>query len=867
MKNHRKRLVAVLLFLAAACLSVFAQAPLTDNMPAGGVLGQADFVTRTTGKTSSTMNNAFGVAIDPTTGKLFVADRNNNRVLRFSSTAKLTTGGAAEAVLGQPNLDTNTANTGGISAATMNTPVRLYVDAAGRLWVSDYGNRRVLRFDNASAKATGAAADGVLGQPDFVTNTAGTTAGKMNRTTGVFVDGGGRLWVAERDNNRVLRFDNAAAKANGANADGVLGQPDFVTGTTGLSATKMNEPFGVFVDAGGRLWVADDVNNRVLRFDNAAAKANGAAADGVLGQTGFTTNNAPNPTQSGMSNVRGVFGDAQGRIYAVEEFNNNRILIFNNAAAKANGANADNVLGQANFVTSAAAVPPTASSLASPNSMFIDNAANQIWVADAGNNRVVRFDVSDVTFKAGLPAGGVLGQADFVTRTTGKTSSTMNNAFGVAIDPTTGKLFVADRNNNRVLRFSSTAKLTTGGAAEAVLGQPNLDTNTANTGGISAATMNTPVRLYVDAAGRLWVSDYGNRRVLRFDNASAKATGAAADGVLGQPDFVTNTAGTTAGKMNRTTGVFVDGGGRLWVAERDNNRVLRFDNAAAKANGANADGVLGQPDFVTGTTGLSATKMNEPFGVFVDAGGRLWVADDVNNRVLRFDNAAAKANGAAADGVLGQTGFTTNNAPNPTQSGMSNVRGVFGDAQGRIYAVEEFNNNRILIFNNAAAKANGANADNVLGQANFVTSAAAVPPTASSLASPNSMFIDNAANQIWVADAGNNRVVRYDVGLGGPTTSVREVSGQRPTAYALLQNFPNPFNPSTSIRFSLPHAGNVSLEVYNVLGERVAVLLDQSMPAGSFDVQFHAAGLPSGMYLYRLQANGYSSVNKMMLLK
>jgi len=867
MKNQHKRLVATLLLLVALCLSAFAQAPLTDNMPATGVLGQVDFVTRTTGKTSSTMNNAFGVAIDPTTGKLFIADRNNNRVLRFSATAKLTTGAAAEAVLGQPNLDTATANTGGISAATMNTPVRLYVDAGGRLWVSDYGNRRVLRFDNASAKATGAAADGVLGQPDFVTSTAGTTAGKTTRTTGIFVDGSGRLWVAERDNNRVLRFDNAAAKANGANADGVLGQPDFVTGTTGLSATKMNEPFGVFVDAGGRLWVADDVNNRVIRFDNAAAKANGAAADGVLGQTNLTTNNAPNPTQSGMSNVRGVFGDAAGRIYAVEEFNNNRILIFNNAAAKANGGNADNVLGQANFVTSAAAVPPTASSLASPNSMFIDNASNQIWVADAGNNRVVRFDVNDVTFKAGLPASGVLGQVDFVTRTTGKTSSTMNNAFGVAIDPTTGWLFVADRNNNRVLRFSSTAKLTTGAAAEAVLGQPNLDTNTANTGGISAATMNTPVRLYVDAFGRLWVSDYGNRRVLRFDNASAKATGAAADGVLGQPDFVTSTAGTTAGKMTRTTGIFVDGSGRLWVAERDNNRVLRFDNAATKANGANADGVLGQPDFVTGTTGLSATKMNEPFGVFVDAGGRLWVADDVNNRVIRFDNAAAKANGAAADGVLGQTTLTTNNAPNPTQSGMSNVRGVFGDAQGRIYAVEEFNNNRILIFNNAAAKANGANADNVLGQANFVTSAAAVPPTASSLASPNSMFVDNAGKQIWVADAGNNRVVRFDVGLGGPTTSVREVPGQRPTSYALLQNFPNPFNPTTSIRFSLPQAGTVTLEVYNVLGERVAELVNQNMPAGSFDVQFNASALPSGMYLYRLQANGFSSVNKMMLLK
>jgi DNA-binding beta-propeller fold protein YncE len=228
-----------------------------------------------------------------------------------------------------------------------------------------------------------------------------------------------------------------------------------------------------------------------------------------------------------MNNVRGVFGDAVGRIYTVEEFTNNRILVFNNAANLANGANADNVLGQANFLTGTAALPPTISSFSSPNGIYIDNANNQIWIADAGNNRVLRFAVNDLTFKPNMPASGVLGQLDFVTRTTGKTASTMNNVFGVAVDPTTGKLFVADRNNNRVLRFSSAAKLTSGAAAEAVLGQPD---DTTNTSGLSAVKMTTPVRLFVDAAGRLWVSDYGNRRVLRFDGASAKATGAAADG-------------------------------------------------------------------------------------------------------------------------------------------------------------------------------------------------------------------------------------------------------------------------------------------------------------------------------------------------
>jgi streptogramin lyase len=441
----------------------------------------------------------------------------------------------------------------------------------------------------------------------------------------------------------------------------------------------------------------------------------------------------------------------------------------------------------------------------------------------------------------------------------------MNNVFGVAVDPTTGKLFVADRNNNRVLRFSSAAKLTSGAAAEAVLGQPD---DTTNTSGLSAVKMSTPVRLFVDAAGRLWVSDYGNRRVLRFDGASAKATGAAADGVLGQPDFVTNTTGTTAAKMSRTTGIFVDGSGRLWVGERDNSRVLRFDNAAAKANGANADGVLGQPDFVTGTTGLSATKMNEAWGVYVDAGGRLWVADDANNRVLRFDGAAAKANGAAANGVLGQPDFTTNSSPSPTQSGMSNVRGVFGDAVGRIYTVEEFANNRILVFNNAANLANGANADNVLGQANFLTGTAALPPTVSSFSSPNGIYIDNANNQIWIADAGNNRVLRFDVTIGGPTTGVNDRPDLSPTDYALAQNYPNPFNPGTTITFALKTTERATVTVYNLLGQTVATLFDGVAKANErYSLSFNASNLPSGVYFYALRSATRNEAKKMVLMK
>jgi sugar lactone lactonase YvrE len=338
------KICAGALLMTIASLPAFAQVPLSNYLPATGVIGHADFTTGTSGTTVSTLQAPSGVAVDPTTGKLFIVDRYNNRVMRWGSSAKYSNGSAAEAVLGQQDFVTATS---GLSATKLNDPLRAYVDASGRLWVSDYGNNRVLRFDGASAKATGAPADGVLGQPNLTTNSSGTTAAKMNGPVGVFVEGMGRLWVTDRLNHRVLRFESAAAKPDGANADGVLGQANFTAGTSGLSSTKFNRPMGVFADAGGHLWVCEDDNNRIVRFDSAAAKPNGAPADGVLGQPDFTSN-AKNATRSGVSNVRGVSGDEAGRLYVVDE-SNNRVVIFYDAASKPNGANADVVLGQPGF--------------------------------------------------------------------------------------------------------------------------------------------------------------------------------------------------------------------------------------------------------------------------------------------------------------------------------------------------------------------------------------------------------------------------------------------------------------------------------------------------------------------------------------
>ena len=94
----------------------------------------------------------------------------------------------------------------------------------------------------------------------------------------------------------------------------------------------------------------------------------------------------------------------------------------------------------------------------------------------------------------------------------------------------------------------------------------------------------------------------------------------------------------------------------------------------------------------------------------------------------------------------------------------------------------------------------------------------------------------------------------------------QELSGT-PETYGLSQNFPNPFNPATVIRYAIPVAGDVEITVYNSLGQKVRSLVEGYKEAGNYQVTFEAADLPSGLYLYELRSGGYTSVRKMILMK
>ena len=363
MSPYKTHLSLAVVLTMTACLSQRVHAQnWVNGQPAIFEIGQTGFNQNLQGATNGA--NGFYqpefVVVDPATGKVFVSDPYRDGVLRFPSTAAMQNGAAAEAILGLPNFF-GLGNSQPPTASTLVYPCGLAIDAAGNLWVADASNLRVVRYANAATIPSGTAASEVLGQPnftDYISYIEAPTASSMSLPVGVFCSGT-TLWVADYYNFRILRFDNAASKANGAPADAVFSVPSFTYWASQnplpVAANSLAYPNQLYVDAADNLWVADVTNNRVLMFPNASFAVN-ATNGGIGGPATLVlgqtnfTDNSPGTTASTMSYPDGVYGDAAGNLY-VSEAGNNRVLVFQNAASLPNGAAATYVLGQPDFTS------------------------------------------------------------------------------------------------------------------------------------------------------------------------------------------------------------------------------------------------------------------------------------------------------------------------------------------------------------------------------------------------------------------------------------------------------------------------------------------------------------------------------------
>jgi uncharacterized protein (TIGR03437 family) len=700
-----------------------------------------------------------------------------------STTNKITLNATPTRVIGQTSLNVTSASPNLVEGREFYNPQSVAVDTSTNppgLYVSDTANNRVLGFHSAVGFANGKKADIVVGQVDFASTFAagpGTprTTG-IAAPTGVAVDRSGNLYVADSNNNRILRFPKPFQQTGTQVPDLVIGQSGFTTrnpNSGGISASTLalsgaSGVAQVFIafDATGNLWVPDVFNNRVLRF-NASVLGSGAApgppADLVLGQVDFVTNsyNAPaNPLASltAFTQPTGIAFDPAGRLFVSESVSGrrSRVLIWNPPFF--NGEPATRLLGVVQDFQ-----PPTTSEYQFNTSVSgVFAVGNQIGVADTLNNRLLLFPpveqwTSNTQYQA---ASQVIGQPDFSSAKPNQgglpTGATLNSPTGAFFAG--AELYVVDTSNNRMVVLPQSGSGF--GPATRVLGQDRFDTSAPNLlegrefnfsagdAGLALDVNSSPPHLYV--------ADTGNNRILGFRDLRNIQPGQKADIVIGQPDFqqgavnypTNDSTKLNSSGLNFPTGVFVDALGNLYVADTLNGRVLRFpkpfDNYKPGVPQP-ADLVLGQTNFTTSIPDATARTMRAPFGIAQVSDHGLMVSDVVHNRVLMFPgNPTTFVSGEAATVVLGQPDFTSS-ASGSAGNQLNAPRHISSDTDDRLY-VADTNNARVQIFDHAPSALPGA--------------FAAVGLTAG-LSAPRAVNINQQNGDIWVGDAGSGNAYRY----------------------------------------------------------------------------------------------------------
>lgn len=660
-------------------------------------------------------------------------------------------------VLGQPDANTNRNNTG------MSAPLSVALTQDGKLLVTDTGNSRLLIWNSFPTRSY-QPVDYVLGNANA--SLQGATWPQNTSIGYVSVEGDTLVVSGDRSTNLLNQY--------------LLWKPFPTQHIAPLSNFRMSSG-GVFWAAGsggpllvgGRLYLSESIGNRVLTWD--VVPTSNTTPNASLGQINLTAT-AANGISGGTPSSNSFSGPSgspatDGTQLLVADTNNHRVLVFS-ALPKDNTTTASFALGQASFASGTAnSGGVDLSSLNLPKGVAIG--AGRIAVADTGNHRVLLWNSPIGMMKQ--PADLVLGQPNPTTSTAntgGLDAARMSGPCGVAMTST--RLVVTDTGNNRVLIWN-TWPMSSGAAADIILGQPTPTASAADGLSLSETRFAKPVAMARSKNAFLVADSAANRILIYATPPQGPADRPIA--VLGQTDFASGSSpvrpphnSSLAGPL----GISADGD-TVAVADTDNHRVLLFRGIVGR-NAQPADVVLGQPN---GTTFVAnnpspVAGLNSPSGVFL-GGGKLYVADTGNHRVLIWNSIPA-TDGQPPDVVLGQPSLGAI-APNrgagavPSSGSMNGPRAVIAD--GKAIYVSDTLNSRVLIFPTLTPTM-GEPALVALGQQNLTTVNAAKMALPTSLPSPWGLSIFN--NRLYVADIAAHRVTSFD--LLGSSQSAARVFGQ-----------------------------------------------------------------------------------------
>ncbi|GAB3558786.1 hypothetical protein GCM10027577_50380 [Spirosoma fluminis] len=680
-----------------------------------------------------------------------------------------------------------------LSAAThFNGPNDVYVDGQGNIYVVDEYNHRIQKWAPGAAQGITVAGG----------NGAGGGANQLSYPRGVHVDEAGNIYVADSGNDRIQKFPlNSTSATSGSTVAGGNG--------AGSGANQFNDPYRVFVDGAGNIYVADWRNYRIQKW----------APEAIEGITVAGGNDYGGEANQ-LWHAEGMFVDGAGYLY-VTDSDNFRIQKFPpNSTSATSGSTVAGGNGRGNG----------ANQFDLPDDLHVDEQGN-IYVADTRNHRIQKFPPNSTSATSGST---VAGGNDY-----GSMATQIGWPEGVFVDEA-GNIYVADSDNQRIQKFPPNSTSATAGTTVAgtlplydiwsldLDGQGNVyvanwyfdriqkfapgssvGTTVAggNGKGSGASQLDYPYGVHVDGQGNLYIADGDNSRIQKWAPGATEGITIAGG----------NGRGGGTNQLNEPTNVYVDGGGNVYIADYSNNRVQKFPpNSTSATSGSTVAGGNGR--------GSGANQLTSPSSVYVDGAGNLYVSDYDNHRVQKFPpNSTSATSGSTVAGGNGY-GNMANQFARPY--------GMYVDEAGNIY-VADSGNDRIQKFPpNSTSATSGIT----------VAGGNGAGTGANQLDSPLGVVVDGQG-YVYVADTDNYRIQKFP---------------PLPATVTELAVTPNPVCAGQPLTFTAT-VGNVTGSYSYTLTNATGSPLEGSSASAVFSQSLTASGQGAQTYTLTIGTTGGST--------
>jgi sugar lactone lactonase YvrE len=536
-------------------------------------------------------------------------------------------------------------------------------------------------------------------------------------------------------------------------------------------------------------------------------------------------------TTANFYNPAAIKRDAIGNLY-VADFSNHRVRKIDTSGV------VTTIAGNGSATYAGDGGPATAASIRQPGGIALDGSGN-IYISDNFNNRIRKIDASgNISTVAGNGTGGYSGDGGAAT------AAMINRPMGITTDGS-GNIYFADESNHAIRKVTISTGVITTVAGTGVGGY--------STGVATMSRLRQPKDVAVDASGNIYIADWMNHRV-RMVNTSGNIVDLAGDGTMG---FSGDGYAATAARVNKPISVWIDASGNLLVADNGNSRIRRIflsgvgHIATLCGNGTYSFAGDGGP--------ASAAALNSPAGVFSDASGTIYIADQGNHRVRKIQivppppppyiagttslcEGTTTPLGASISGGTWSSGSTAT----ATIDASGTVTGIAAGTAIITYATATGMDTALITVHPQPASVTGASSVCVGATSSYSCTTAGGTWTSSSTATAT---IDATGTVTGVA-VGTSTITYTLTGGCSSTLGLSVIAC--PTGIAgehLRQNtfavFPNPSQGHLSITVP-PSSSEITLTISDVLGRSVKTL---QIPSGTHPATEYISGIPGGIYI------------------